>query len=361
MEKSMAGSKQGIVRRGYPVFLLLLLMYGYSPSLHAADKAWIEIRSPHFRVLSDAPEKEVRQVAREFEQIRAVLARMMSGSRLESGTPFLIVAPNDEFSTRTLLPQCWKQSKPAGFFVEGWEKEFALVRLDIVRREGFSQVPSAAFEVVYHEYTHSVMNANFRWMPLWLSEGVAEFYGNTRFTPAKVFVGAPNPDAKYVNRPLFSIEKLIGMTPSSKEYRDDATTFYFESWALVHFLSISPQMEQGKKLHTFLTLLEKGVDQKKAFKEAIGDMRDIDVPLNLYLQQNLLNNLTLPNPPDIKPESFAVRKLTAAESGAELGVFQLWVGDIAAARPKGASGIRLAEFISAPHFQSPKRSACLAG
>ena len=38
-----------------------------------------------------------------------------------------------------------------------------------------------AHEVVYHEYTHSILHMNSHWLPVWLDEGVAEFYAYTRF------------------------------------------------------------------------------------------------------------------------------------------------------------------------------------
>jgi len=320
----------------FALLLLLGLVVNSAPGT-AADKTWIEVRSPHFRVVSDGTEKDAREVARAFEQIRAVFAKVLPGIRLETGTPFLIVAPNDEQSSRNLMPQIWKQKgfKPAGFYHDGWEKEFAMVRLDVMRRESNSQTASSAFEVVYHEYTHSIMNANFRWLPTWLNEGFAEFYGNTRFEQSKLYVGAPSQRASSVgNRPIFDLEKLIGITSASKEYRDelDAQMFYYESWGLVHYLMLAPEMDQGRKLVQFVGLLEKGVDQKKAFNDAIGNLKTVESQLDLYLARRMLNSYVLPNPPDIRPETFVVRKLTPAEFSSELGAFQFWIREGAAAR-----------------------------
>jgi hypothetical protein len=43
-------------------------------SCSAADKEWAEVRSPHFRVITDGSEKDARRVAREFEQIRFAMS-----------------------------------------------------------------------------------------------------------------------------------------------------------------------------------------------------------------------------------------------------------------------------------------------
>ena len=35
------------------------------------------------------------------------------------------------------------------------------------------------YALVFHEYTHSILHMNARWLPTWLDEGMAEFYGYT--------------------------------------------------------------------------------------------------------------------------------------------------------------------------------------
>jgi len=80
------------------------------------EKPWIEVRSQQFRVLRDGDTRGASDSAREFEQMRAVFAAGAVNMRLESGVPLLV------FATR--------QSNILGFFHEGWEKQFAVVRVD---------------------------------------------------------------------------------------------------------------------------------------------------------------------------------------------------------------------------------------
>ena len=75
------------------VFLVVVC----AATAHPADPNWYEIKSDHFRVLTDGSEKEGRAVAREFEQIRAVLAAVLPSLR-DSAVPLLIVAARDEGS-----------------------------------------------------------------------------------------------------------------------------------------------------------------------------------------------------------------------------------------------------------------------
>jgi hypothetical protein len=136
-----------VVTRPQTILSILLLTFCTFVSASAAEKPWVEVRSPHFRVLSDGSERDARRVAREFEQMRAVLSGQFLNLRLESGAPLLVLAPRDEESMKALAPLMWKRkgAKPAGFFQHGWEKQYAVVQLD--------QDTPGAYQVVYHEYT----------------------------------------------------------------------------------------------------------------------------------------------------------------------------------------------------------------
>ena len=122
----------------------------------AAEKPWIEVRSEHFRVISNGAEMDTRRVAREFEQMRTVFATQYPSMTLDSGSPFLVLAPRDEGSMKALIPSAWKRkgAKPAGFFLHGWDRQYAVVQLDLDR--------PGAFQIVYHEYTHNILHQNFR-------------------------------------------------------------------------------------------------------------------------------------------------------------------------------------------------------
>lgn len=315
--------------------LFAAILSCYLPA-SGADAPWLEVRSSHFRILSDASEKSAREVAREFEQIRTAFGEVLPGIRSESSVPLEIIAPHDEASTKALLPQMWKRKgfKPAGFFSGGWEKNLAVVRLDIVRGESQSQIASAGYEVIYHEYTHSLLHSKFRWLPVWFDEGFAEFFAYTRFERDKVYIGAPSGRAAYTrDKTLIALDKVLGVTRSSPEYRDEqrVQVFYSEAWGLVHFLMVAPEMERGKRLQRFLVLLEKGVDQKQAFREAIGEIDDIEKQLTLYMRRTAFGVFVLNSRAGIE-ESFTVRRLKPNETNVELGSFQIWLGEKQAGR-----------------------------
>src|SRR3981081_907995 len=187
-----------------------------SASCFADQKSLTEVRSPNFRVLTDGNDRQSRRIAREFEEMRAVFAIGFPNLRLSTGAPLLIFAMQDEKSMKALAPALWtdKKLKVSGFFQHGWEKQFATVRLD--------QDLPGAFQVVYHEYVHSLLHTNFRWLPTWLDEGLAEFYGGTRFEGNNIYIGAPVLRVRALQKgTLIPLEKLLTSNPYLAFRNDD--------------------------------------------------------------------------------------------------------------------------------------------
>jgi len=296
----------------------------------AGEKPWSEVRSPHFRVLTNGSQGHARQVALDFEQLRQVFVRQYPNYRLESGAPLLVFAARDEDTAKALDPRVWKMkgARPAGVFHHGWEKQFVVVQLDAWQ--------NGAHEVVYHEYVHSIVHLNSHWLPVWLDEGIAEFYAYTRFQDHQIYIGAPTERYRtLVGRPLIPVETLIAADRSSSYFHDEDKTaiFYAESWALVHFMTFGPGMEGGKRLDQFFGLLQQGTEQKKAFLQVFGSFKDVDERLDKYIRGFTFAVGVLKNPPYIDDKDFSSRALTIAETEAELGGFQLWTHDLGAAGP----------------------------
>jgi Tfp pilus assembly protein PilF len=298
-------------------------------SCAASEKEWAEVRSPHFRIITDGSESAARRVAREFELIRFAMSSVYPKLRLDSGAPLLLLCPRDESSLKTLAPQFWKGKgfKPAGFFQHGWDKEYAMVRLDELRPE--------SYEVVYHEYVHSVMHLNIRWLPLWLDEGLADFHANTRFEKNRIYVGAPSWRLRILrSRSLIPLSTLLSVTPNSPYYHDEdkADIFYAQSWLLTHYLFFGPGMDSGRKLLRFITLLDE-TEQMKAFEQVFGDPKEIEKRLPEYGRTFSMAGGTLNTPASTDEKEFKSRRMSVAETEAELGSYHLWSHQRELARP----------------------------
>ncbi len=306
-------------------------------------QTWREVRSPNFRVVTDGSERDGRAVAKEFEQMHGVFASRFRKATLESGAPLTIFAVR-EAGLKELGAGFYKdREQVAGLFFTGWERQFAMVRLDTFGDENQA--------VVFHEYTHSVLHANLHWLPTWLDEGLAEFYAYTRFQSDKIYVGAPSVRYRHlVGESLIPVPKMLvanGGTFGKDQRMNDL--FYGEAWAMVHFMTFSPEMESGAKMDRFLALLESGTPQTEAFQQVFGDPKVFQDHLSQYLSRFALNAGVLPPDKGLDAKTFTVRVLSAAEINDELGALDIGAHDQAAGRMRIAKALEADANLAAAH------------
>lgn len=318
------------------VLLAGCLLLALPSTAVAGEKPWMEVRSQHFRVLTNGNLGDARHVAHEFEQMRYVCARLFPNFHLDSGAPLLIFAVRDEQTAKALEPRLWAMPgvKPAGEFHHSWEKQYVMVRLD--------STGVNVRAIVYHEYIHSILHMNAHWLPVWLDEGVAELYAYTLFESHQMYVGAPTQRVRELRGRPIPVETLLTVDRSSPYYHDldKAPMFYAESWALVHYMTFGPDMGGGARFNQFYNKLQDGVPQQQAFQQVFGSPADMDRALDQYMQHFAFHAAVLQDPPQINEKTFATRTLTLAETDAELGGFHLWTHDLAGARPLIAQALQ---------------------
>ena len=289
-----------------------------------AEETWIEVRSPHFRVLTDGTAGDARKVAYEFEQIRHVFVLRFNNEDVGSGAPLTIVAARNGGTVSQIAPLLWKArgDTVAGFFERRWEEQFALVRLDTWGDNNQA--------VAYHEYTHSVMHANAHWLPVWLDEGMAEFYAYSQFEHDRTLIGSPTRRYRALkNNTLLPVSTMLELNQRSPYYHDEfkMQLFYAEAWAMVHYMTFGEGMENGAKLNAFFKGLQDGTPQQKAFESAFGDVHAFDNKFSQYVLQNAFKVGVLPADPALNPKNFTDRRLTPAEADYEIGQFQIGMHD----------------------------------
>jgi Tfp pilus assembly protein PilF len=268
-----------------PALLFAFCGLFFSPCLCAArNDTWVEVRSPDFTVISNAGEKEARKIADQFEQIREVFQNAFPKMRVDLGKPVIILAVKNEDSMKALLPAFWEvkgHMHPAGWYQPAEEKHFVVVRTDI---EG----PNP-YAVVYHEYTHALMNINFRDLPIWLNEGIAEFFANSTIHDNYVEIGKIAPYHLQVlqQNKLIPIPALLQADHSSPYYNENnrASLFYAESWALVHYLQMDPEARKRNLLHDFLAAYEASGNYVDAAQKTFGDLNKFAQKMEGYSRQ----------------------------------------------------------------------------
>ena len=106
------------------LFLLVLLLCAARRVAFAAEPSWIRVSSAHFSVLTDAGEKNGRDVILRFEQMRSVFAQLLSKTKVNMPVPLDIIAvKGDEEYARIAPLQRGKPISAPGFFLAGEDRD----------------------------------------------------------------------------------------------------------------------------------------------------------------------------------------------------------------------------------------------
>jgi tetratricopeptide (TPR) repeat protein len=247
----------------------------FSAALSAADPHWIRIQSPHFEIYSTASEKAGRETLEQFEQVRAFFINTLP-TKDERPLPVRIVTFNSEKEYQPYRPNEFATA----YYRFGGERDVI-----VMSRGGSEHYPRAI-----HEYVHLVMQHAGIKAPPWLNEGLAEFYSTLHPFGHKVVVGDVIPArlAEIQASRWVPLSVILAVDQKSPYYNEksDAGSFYNESWALTHMLSLSP--EYRPKWNQFAKAIQDGKDSAEALPEIYGKpIAVIDQDLQFYLQGRL--------------------------------------------------------------------------
>ena len=333
------------------LFGIALLALAPSARPEPADEisaGWVEVRSSHFVVASNANEGDARGVAEDFEQIRSLFHTTFPELRVDPTQPIVILAARDEATMKVLAPEEWggeQHVRPAGLFHSDGEKDYVVLRLDA---QG-----TTAYHTVYHEYTHELLHLNFSRIPLWLSEGVAEFFGNSTLGAGEARTGTVDRTHVYIlsKNEWLPMETLLDVRESSTYYNEKnlASVFYAESWAVVHYLLLDPEARRQQLLKKFLVNWDSSGDQLEAGRKAFGDLGRFGEAIKRYVRlANWGTGVVLPGQARSAGD-FSVRTLAPAEVLALRGDFFVHRQQLDAARPLLEAGVALGPEIALTH------------
>jgi hypothetical protein len=285
------------------------------PGRAEQHEAWIRVRSPNFAVTSNAAEKPARAVAKQLEEIRAVFHGAFPGLRVDFPVPLTVIAVKDEASAKKLLPDYWTREggvRPAGIYVSSFDENFVILRLEA------GATAESSYRALYHEYAHGILRLNYRELPAWLSEGLAEFFGNTAFAGNDAELGHINaPGLGLLQRAEFlPLEELLRVDRESALYneRDHASIFYAEAWALVHYLMLDPEGSKNEPLIRYVKAYAQSEDAVAAARATFGDLGELDKKLRGYIAQKSFQSGRIKRLETISESDFSVKEISEAEA-----------------------------------------------
>jgi Tfp pilus assembly protein PilF len=290
-----------------------------APMRAARHDAWVEVRSPNFIIVSNAGEKQARRTAIQFEQIHTLFRDGLAVAQDHPSPVITIFALKDEKSLSELLPDYWTKGHmhPSGVFAYGLYQYYAAVNLEAQGTNPFA--------TMYHEYYHSLTMPYFPELPIWLSEGLADFFGESQVNGTVATMGVADPALieELRHNKLIPLDVLFHVDATSPYYNEGnkVSVFYAESWALTHYLMIGDKQSHRQMLTDYASALSSGLTPDQAAARAFGDLKKLQDDLSHYIAKFTFSYFQMKAPAELAPAELHARELTDAEEEAYRGGF----------------------------------------
>src|SRR6267378_6158840 len=158
----------------------------------SAKDTWMSVRSKNFLLVGNASEKDIRQVGVRLEQFREVFSRLFTNLNVNSPVPTTVIVFKYDESYRPFKPN----ANTAGYFQSGPDVNY--ITLELAKELGSEQDP---FAIIFHEYTHLLVNNTSGNVPTWFNEGLAEYYSTLSISDDQtVVMGRPIASHVYLLR-----------------------------------------------------------------------------------------------------------------------------------------------------------------
>lgn len=253
-----------------------------------AAGSWTRATSPNFEVYSSAGERQAQDALRYFERVRIFF------------TSFLKLTPRSDVPVRLVLFDGenefapFRPNRTAGAFYQAGADRDYIVLKTFDRR---------LYPVVVHEYAHLLFRHAGALYPLWLNEGLADFFSTLDPDGDTMTIGnvPVSRIAFFVQdrTALMKLDRLFAVDQLSEDYRspEHVGLFYFQSWALTHMMLTDDRYRPN--VAEFLRIIATGAPSAETLERAFGRTiesiaRDLDAYVTRADYAHLVVNLRLP-------------------------------------------------------------------
>ena len=221
-------------------------------TLARPQQTWQGIETSHFAIYTGSPNKDAgRDILNSLETARI----FFENSGLAAGTqgPQVNILAFDSVRDADIY-----RVNPAAYaFYQPTREGDFIVMPDLAPEH----VP-----VAIHEYTHYVVEHAGLKLPLWLNEGLADFYSTVESHNAQVILGAAPGGRENIlgTQRWLDWADLAAVEHDSPYYRqaDKMLLFYSQSWAMVHMLALDADYQGG--FNRFLLAVSAGATTQQA-------------------------------------------------------------------------------------------------
>jgi tetratricopeptide (TPR) repeat protein len=275
---------------------------------------WHRVDTQHFVLLGDVPAPTLRALASDLEALESLLATLNpnDSTPAPARAAVMVFASEEEFSRYAPFDTAGEPAAVSGFFLRHPHGDYVAVSAG-----GRDVRP-----VLYHEVLHRFVCHHLPEAPLWLNEGLAEFYSTLEVSRGEAWLGRPVVEhvvrlQRDARRPL---SELVAIDAESHVYHDGELqgAFYAEAWALVHYLLDGDDSGRAA-LARYAGLLRAGEDPGSAFAAVFGDEAELERRIDRHLRRAPVEPLRAPLGDPERGGGRAAAPVTEAELHYRLG------------------------------------------
>src|SRR5262249_53609955 len=150
---------------------------------------------------------------------------------------------------------------------------------------------------------------------------------------------------------LIPVETLLDVNHHSPYYNEQnqASVFYAESWALVHYLMLSPYARKEQLLSHFLDAWDKSHNQVQAAVQTFGDLKKFGEQIEAYARQTSFYQANLKSSLQEDEKTYTSRVMSSAEALALRGDMYWQTGRPVEARATLEEAVKLDDSSAIAH------------
>ena len=321
---------EGILR-SVTVLATLVILGLSATSLAARDvelsldpEGWVRLSGPHFELYSDSHPQLAAAVLVDLERFRALFERLAPGLDLQSPAPLRLVAFD---GPRSFAPYKARRDGGGTLLLGQFHRHSDANYLLLDGR-----TPTGSdYSVAFHELTHFFITHNVPRAPLWLNEGLAEYYGSFVVDGERAVVGRAierHVEFLLLKNQVRDLDELLetdGRT-AANHGPQEVGRFYALSWLLVHYLL--SQADGTDQVADYILRLADGDDSESAFEAAFGtSLYEMEQDLRLYVARGDFPRASHPVA-DLDPGRLGLATAPPADVLCLLGDFALHAGAV---------------------------------
>ncbi|HEY3821545.1 MAG TPA: hypothetical protein VGL81_30470 [Polyangiaceae bacterium] len=291
---------------------------------------WLALRTTHLLIETDLAEDDARSLSQTYEtayrELAAVVIPGAEGPRERA--EIVVFRDEDEF-------HAFGSWRLGGFFFDRGPIDLERHPTIVLYAPRYGALLDDGHVTLLHELTHRLIHHVYGWAPIWMNEGLAQYFSTMRIDDGKVFLGEPprwtvyNPD---VLPPVSALLAMDYQHLTATDLPDDYTRTqktannYLGAWALVHFFRNGPDSYRGR-FQRFVSDMNRGARAKEAWSSAFGDLpaATLEADYRSYLTAERWDVFTRPL------TRATVEPLESVDVIADADVHLLWLRTVAGA------------------------------